>query len=217
MGNGGYCRTTTAGIGFLFLDFEKAYDIVDWDFMEGILLGMGFPMQWIKVVATLYRTAHSSLLFAGDVGCRFSISRSLRQGCLVAPFLFILISESFSNYLRSRNVDIHGITLPIQGYADMAIDSEFANDTALYVAAEKENLLNLQQAVTDFCDALGALINWVKSKGFWVASSSPPQDLPTPSFIWVTRGKAIRYLGCQVGLEIRIVNRRYDNTSFVTG
>ena len=139
----------------MFLDFEKAYDRVDWDFMEGTLLRMGFPLQWIRAVTTLYRTAHSSLLFADDVGCRFSISRSVRQGCSMAPFLFILVSKAFSN---------HGITLPIQVYANMAIDSEFADDTTLYVVVEKENLLNLQQAVTDFCDASGALINWDKFK-----------------------------------------------------
>jgi hypothetical protein len=84
----------------------------------------------------------------------------------------------------------------------MIVDSEFADDIALYVSADKENLLNLQQAVTDFCDASRALINWDKSMGFWVASSSPPQDVPTPGFILVPRGRAIRYLGCQVGLEL---------------
>ena len=63
--------------------------------MEGKLLRMGFPVQWIRVVAALYRTAHSSVLFAGDVGCRFSISRSVRQGCPMAPFLFILVSGAF--------------------------------------------------------------------------------------------------------------------------
>ena len=189
-------------LAILFLDFEKAYDRVDWDFMEGTLMRMGFPMQWIRAVAALYRTAHSSLLFAGDVGCRFSISRSVRQGCPLAPFLFILVSEAFSDYLRSRSVNIHGIALPIQGYAATAIDSEFADDTALYISAEKENLLNLQQAVTNFCDASGALINWDKSMGFWVASTSPPQDVPTPGFSWVPRGKAVRYLGCQVGLDL---------------
>ena len=47
----------------------------------------------------------------------------------------------------------------------MAIDSKFVDDTAFkYVAVEKENMLNLQQAVTDFCDASGALINWDKFK-----------------------------------------------------
>ena len=81
--------------------------------MEGTLLRMGFPVQWIRMVPTLYRTTHSSLLFVGDVGCRFSISRSVRQGCSLAPFMFIFVFEAFSNYLRSKKVDIRGIALPI--------------------------------------------------------------------------------------------------------
>ena len=151
--------------------------------MEGTLLCMGFPLQWIRAVATLYRTAHSSLLFAGDVGGRFSLSRSVRQGCPLAPFLFILVSEAFSDFLRSRNVDIRGIALPIQGYAASAIESEFADDTTLYVSTDEGNLVNLQKVLSDFCEASGALINWDKSMGFWVASSSHPQDVSSPSFI----------------------------------
>ena len=46
----------------------------------------------------------------------------LSQVCLFAPFLFILVSEAFSDYLRSRNVDIHGIVLPIQGHASSVVD-----------------------------------------------------------------------------------------------
>ena len=65
-------------------------------------------------------------------------------------------------------------------------------------------MLNLQQVLSDFCDASGALINWDKSMGFWVASSSPPQDVPSPGFSWVRRGTTVRYLGCQVGIDLSI-------------
>ena len=82
--------------------------------MEGTLLRMGFLVQWIRSVAALYRTAHSSLLFASDVGFRFSISRSVRHGCLFALFFFILVSEAFVDYLRSRNVDIHSRNVDMQ-------------------------------------------------------------------------------------------------------
>ena len=64
-------------LAVLFLDFEKAYDRVDWDFMEGTLVRMGFPSKWIRGVSALYRNVHSSLLFAGDIGRNFSISRSV--------------------------------------------------------------------------------------------------------------------------------------------
>ena len=100
-------------LAMLFLDFEKAYDRVDWDFMEGTLLRMGFPNIWIRGVAALYRNAHSSLLFAGDIGRRFSISRSVRQGCPLAPFLFLLVSEAYSVHLNSQSINIKGLALPV--------------------------------------------------------------------------------------------------------
>ena len=41
-------------LAVLLLDFEKAYDRVDWDFMEGTLVRMGFPNTWIRGVSALY-------------------------------------------------------------------------------------------------------------------------------------------------------------------
>ena len=67
------------------LDFEKAYDKVDWDFLEVVLSRLGFPFAWIKGVSTLYMHASSSVLFAGGYGPLFPISRSVRQGCPLAP------------------------------------------------------------------------------------------------------------------------------------
>ena len=188
-------------LAVLFLDFEKAYDRVDWNFMEGTLLKMGFPNNWIRGVSALYRNAHSSVLFAGDIGRRFSISRSVRQGCPLAPFLFLLVSEAFSVYLNSQQVNIKGLALP---FADASVDSEFADDTALYIHASQFNLVQVQKAVDDFADASGAVINWDKSSGFWVASGNPPVNAPSAGFSWIPKGQSIRYLGCRVGLGIKV-------------
>ena len=73
----------------LLLDFKKAYDRVDWGFLEETMLCMGFPTTWIREVAAMYKITHSHVLLAGDGGNCFSISRSVRQGCPLAPTLFL--------------------------------------------------------------------------------------------------------------------------------
>ena len=62
----------------LLLDFEKAYDHVDWGFLEQTMSATEFPNAWIREVATLYRTTHSQVLLTGDRGEHFPILRSVR-------------------------------------------------------------------------------------------------------------------------------------------
>ena len=61
----------------LLLNFKKAYDRVDWDFLEETMLCMGFPDSWVRGVAAMFRTAHNQVLLVGDRGDRFSITRSV--------------------------------------------------------------------------------------------------------------------------------------------
>ena len=61
----------------------------------------------------------------------------------------------------------------------------------------------MQKVVDDFSDASGALINWNKSSGFWVAPREPPVNVPSSGFTWIPQGQSIRYLGCRVGLELK--------------
>ena len=46
-------------LAILLLDFEKAYDRVDWSFLEGTLSRFGFPDEWIRGISSLYRSASS--------------------------------------------------------------------------------------------------------------------------------------------------------------
>jgi hypothetical protein len=38
------------------LDMHKAYDRVEWDFLEKIMLKMGFHANWVKLIMTCLRT-----------------------------------------------------------------------------------------------------------------------------------------------------------------
>ena len=124
----------------LLLDFEKAYDRVDWDFLEAVMLKMGFALSWIKGVSALYRNASSQVLMAGGFGPLFCISRSVRQGCPLAPFLFLFFSEAMSTYFQfHRQQGLRGLMCPFND--EEIIDAELADDTTLYLHGSLDNLV----------------------------------------------------------------------------
>ena len=95
------CSSSTP-LALLFLDFEKACDRVDWSFLEGTLSHMGFPQQWIFGVAALYRSTSSAVTIGGYVGRSFDISRSVRQGCPLAVYLYLFVGEALSDLIHAR-------------------------------------------------------------------------------------------------------------------
>ena len=52
-------RLAESPLAVLLLDFEKAYDRVDCVFLKDTMACMGFPIEWIRGVASLYRSAHN--------------------------------------------------------------------------------------------------------------------------------------------------------------
>ena len=49
-------RKTNQGLAILLLYIEKAYDRVDWNFLEGTVERFGFQEEWIKGVSALHPT-----------------------------------------------------------------------------------------------------------------------------------------------------------------
>lgn len=131
----------------MLLDFEKAYDRVDWDFWEGTLLRLGFPQLWIVGISSLYRSATSRMIIGGRLGDAFRLERSVRQGCPLATYLFILFVESMS---RDRATCIRGLRLPL-GVEEDLLDSEYADDTTLYVEDSEETFETVRVALDTFC------------------------------------------------------------------
>ncbi|MCO5560024.1 hypothetical protein L7F22_013630 [Adiantum nelumboides] len=60
-----WAHQTGKPTAIMLLDFEKAYDRVDWGFLEGTLHRMGFPDAWIRGISTLYRSASAAVTIGG--------------------------------------------------------------------------------------------------------------------------------------------------------
>ena len=107
-------------------------------------------------------------------------------------------------FLNKSSLSIKGIQWP--SVEEDVLDCEFADDTTLYVVGDVVgddiNLYNVQNAIHDFYDASGAIINWHKSMGFWVGEGLTPTLCPESGLCWIPKGSPMRYLGCQVGINL---------------
>ena len=86
----------------LFLDFEKAFDTLEWPFICKTFEYFGFDpslLNWLKV---FYCNSESCILNNGWASHFFELNRGVRQGCPLSPYLFILSVEVLANAIRQK-------------------------------------------------------------------------------------------------------------------
>ena len=77
------------------VDFEKAYDSVDLNYLDAVMVQINFPTLWRKWISECMGTTTTSVLVNGSLTDQFAIERGLRQGDPISPFL-LLAAEGFS-------------------------------------------------------------------------------------------------------------------------
>lgn len=90
--------------GFLLfkIDFEKAYDRVDWGFLELTLTKFGFPPLIIGLIMSCITSSSLSLKWNGEKLDSFTPIRGLRQGDLLSPYLFVLCMEKLAILIQEK-------------------------------------------------------------------------------------------------------------------
>jgi len=92
----------------IFIDFQKAFDSLEWDFIFGCLEAFNFGPDFSQWVKTFYKNIQSCVINNGNVSDYFSLGRGVRQGDPLSPYLFVLAAEALAIAVR-QNVHIKGI------------------------------------------------------------------------------------------------------------
>ncbi|KAJ0826227.1 putative RNA-directed DNA polymerase [Helianthus annuus] len=194
--------------GFFFkIDFEKAYDNVNWNFLLDTMSKKGFPDRWCLWIKGILQSARSSVLVNGSPTFEFQCFKGMRQGDPISPFLFILVMDVLSGMLeRAKNEgSINGLVLPNNG---PFISHLFYADDAIIIGEwSKENIANVVRTLRIFHLCSGLKINLDKSSLFGMGVRSE-EMLDMASFVGCNSGSfPFCYLGLKVGANMnRVVN-----------
>lgn len=195
-----WTRENQQELTMLLLDFEKAYDRVNWTFLKEVMARMGFHTTWINQVMSLNENATASVIVNGEISKTFRLQRSVRQGCPLAPYLFLLTVDVLGQMLQHPACGVQGLRLPDN---TTITNQMFADDTLLLLDGMRDNLDRALNVINRFSAASGAKLNLHKSVGLWLAPRPRTWHWGEEACLrWLEKGEVTRYLGYPFGIDM---------------
>ncbi|XP_074346913.1 uncharacterized protein LOC141685724 [Apium graveolens] len=151
----------------LKLDMSKAYDRIEWSYLNVVLSKMGFDSWWVHLIMQCVKTVSYSIVHSRREIGPISPSRGLRQGDPLSPYLFILCAEGLSAMLHQyeRRKLIQGVKVCKQ--APSITHMLFADDSYLYCKAGESEAHTMMEILRKFELASGQKVNKLKSSVFF--------------------------------------------------
>ncbi|XP_057747767.1 uncharacterized protein LOC130966964 [Arachis stenosperma] len=148
------------------IDLEKAYDRVDWRFLESTLIAFGFSIITVNLIMNCVRASSLSIMWNENRLDSFAPRRGLRQGDPMSPYLFVFCMERLACYISHKVVE--GVWKPVSVTRGGPKFSHlmFADDLLLFCQATKSQVQMVMHSLNIFCKASGMKVNLEKSKAF---------------------------------------------------
>jgi hypothetical protein len=159
--------TGREGYMALKLDMSKAYDRVEWSFLEEVMRKLGFASRWIQLTMICVKTVTYSVLIHGKPYGKIVPTRGIRQGDPLSPYLFIMCAEGLSSLLQKAESERWITGLPITRGGMRLNHLFFADDSLLFCKANIFEWLRIQQVLEIYENASGQKLNRDKTSIFF--------------------------------------------------
>ena len=145
------------------LDMSKAYDQVEWVFLEKILIKIGFPLTWVALIMECVTTVSYSILVNGEPKGMIGPSRCLRQGDPLSPYLLLFCAEGLNALLQKivTKGDIHDFSICRSRHKLTHLF--FADNCLIFCRSTLEECNKIQELLAYYEVASGQVINKEKT------------------------------------------------------
>nr|BAM62877.1 L1-encoded reverse transcriptase-like protein [Protobothrops flavoviridis] len=146
-------------VALLFLDAQKAFDNVNWQFMIQQLKLMDVGEKFLNVITAIYSEQKAQIIINGEATDKFNIQKGTRQGCPLSPLLFIYTLEILARVVRQEE-QIKGFKIKKETYKLQA----YADDLAFILEDPEQSGQKLFKILEEYGDLAGLKINRNKTK-----------------------------------------------------
>jgi hypothetical protein len=184
------------------LDMAKAYDRVEWPYLECIMRALGFPEGWIALVMKCVKSVTFSVRVNGVFSHEFKPSRGIRQGDPISPYLFLICAEGLSCMLKNIGPQYVSRGVRVSQNAPGISHLLFADDCLVFTQASKKGADSVASILDEYHKGLGQLVNKNKSAIFFITNCGEENKEEVHAGLQIdTEALGERYLGLPTAAE----------------
>jgi len=144
-------------------DMSKAYDRVEWSFLQALMLKMGFAQKWVDLITFCISSVSYKILLNGSPRGYIKPSRGIRQGDPISPFLFILCTDALVANLK--DAEWHGRIQGLQISCASTSTSHllFDDDSLFFCKADPLQGQEIVKILRTYGEVSGQQLNIAKS------------------------------------------------------
>lgn len=171
------------------LDMSKAYDRVEWVYLEAVTRKMGFVERWVRLMMTCITSVSYSILINGEPKGMVVPTRGIRQGDPLSPFLFLLCTEGLNGLISqaANQGDIKGFDLCRN--SPRLTHLLFVDDSLLFYRATEQECNNILEILDVYGSCSGQQINRNKTTIFFSKFTSDEKREHIKQALGVTKMK----------------------------